>query len=70
MNDLIKALQIFAKYANGDHHPTDCDYGEFAVCAGITIDMVSDEDIKALDELGFFWVDSEEYFVSYRFGSC
>lgn len=54
MNDLIIALQIVAKYANDDHNPTHCSHDQLSVCAGITKEMVSDEDIAKLDELGFF----------------
>ena len=66
MEDLIKALQIFLKYGN-PYNPTNCSHDELAVC-GIDPEKVSKEDTEALDELGFFV--SDEYFISFRFGSA
>lgn len=70
MKDLIKALQIFLKYANDDHNPTNCSHDQLSICAGIDANNVSEADILRLDELGFFWSNSDECFVSFRFGSC
>lgn len=67
MDDLIKALQIFLKYGN-PRHPTNCIHAELIVF--IDPSLVSDEDKKALDELGFFVNESDERFGSFRFGSC
>lgn len=68
MEDLIKALHIFIKYGNPDW-PTHCEHDELAVC-GYVITEFTEEDIKKLDRLGFFWDGEMEYFLSYKFGSC
>jgi len=69
MEDLIKALQILAKYANlDDKWPTCCEHDEFHVYADIELEDVSAEDIVTLDDLGF--IPGDEGFISYRFGSC
>jgi hypothetical protein len=71
MNDLIMALTILAKYANPeDRTPTHCEHDELNVHAGIKLESVSQEDVKKLDELGFFWSEYNNCFMSYRFGSC
>jgi len=70
MRDLIEALQILLKYANDDRYPTCCEHGELYVYAGIGIDSVSADDIKRLEELGFFWYDVNYCFMSLKFGSC
>lgn len=69
MNDLIKALTILNKYIDSeDRWPTWCGHDVF----GVSVDPadVSEEDIKALEELGFFPDEENESFISYRFGSC
>lgn len=71
MKDLIKALQILLKYADEDNYsPTNCSHDQLAICAGIDLIDVSEEDVKELDKLGFFWSESSECFLSFRFGSC
>lgn len=67
MKDLLEAINIFIKYGN-PNYPTNCSHDELYV--NIDSSLVSEEDIKRLDELGFFV--SEEYggFLSYKFGSC
>jgi len=70
MNDLILALQILVKYANDDYNPTHCEHDVLYICSGITKDKVSLEDIEKLDKLGIFWSNSEDSFISFRFGSC
>lgn len=71
IEQLIEAMQIFAKYV-GDRHPTNCEHDELVVC--VEPSKVSDEDRKRLDELGFQpneeTVEDSEWFYSYRFGSC
>lgn len=69
MDDLIEALTIFRKYGNPEY-PTHCEHDELTVC--IDPDLVSDDDKKKLDELGFFvGSDGEDdYFKSFKFGSC
>lgn len=66
MEDLIKALQIFLKYDNPEY-PTWCDHDELNVV--IDPNIVSKEDKKTLEDLGFF-VDSEGGFKSFKFGNC
>ncbi len=68
MDKLIKALQIFLKYGN-PAYPTHCEHDELTIC-GINPADVSDEDKKALDELGFFVSQDEDCFKSFRFGSA
>lgn len=67
MKDLIKALQILLKYGN-PKNPTNCKHDVLNV--DISSDKVSNEDIKALDKLGFFIDDEDNTFSSFRFGSC
>lgn len=66
MEQLIQALQIFLKYGNPDF-PTHCEHDVLFIC-GIKPDEVSEEDIKQLDELGFF-IDDDQ-FKSYKYGSA
>lgn len=69
MKDLIEAFQIFLKYGNPDY-PTHCEHDYLYV--DIDPKLVSDEDKKKLDELGFF-PDTEANglgFGSFKFGSC
>ncbi len=65
MNDLIAALQIFAKYGNPDN-PTHCEHDEMNVA--VDSSKVSDQDKAELEKLGFF--ESGGFFKSFRFGSC
>lgn len=66
MEDLIKAFQIFLKYGNPDY-PTHCEHDILYVM--IDPNDVSEEDIKKLDELGFFANDVDG-FSSYKYGSA
>jgi hypothetical protein len=68
MDDLIKALQIFRRYAN-HYAPIHCEH-DVLVIAGISPDVVSQEDKDTLDELGFFVNQDEGQFNSFRFGSA
>jgi len=70
MKDLIEALQILLNYANDDRNPTHCEHDQLYVGCDIQLHQVSEEDIKRLDELGFFWDEESEGFISFRFGSC
>lgn len=69
MRKLIEALQIFLKYGDPDY-PTCCEHDTLFVL--IDPNVVSEEDKKQLEELGF--VPGEECgvgcFHSYRFGSA
>lgn len=73
MEDLIKALQIFLKYGN-PKYPTHCEHDVLYI-HGIDPEIISEEDKKTLDELGFFCIDDDGdplesgCFESYRYGS-
>lgn len=82
MEDLIKALQIFLKYGNPEW-PTHCEHDVMYV--NVSPKEMSKEEIKELDELGFFPVDcdgnsydddfdgeyeEDDFFMSYKYGSC
>ena len=68
MGDLIKALQIFLKYRD-PYAPTHCEHDVMYIC-NIDTAAVTEEDRKALDELGFFYAEEDECFQSFRFGSA
>jgi len=68
MKDLIEALQIFLKYKNAEC-PTHCEHDHLSIME-VEKDEVSEEDTKRLDELDFFWSDSDECFISFRYGSA
>jgi nicotinamidase-related amidase len=67
MKDLIEALQIFLKYQDSQW-PTHCSHDKLTVC--VDPEVVSDEDKTKLESLGFVADNSEDCFVSYRFGNC
>ena len=69
MNDLIEALQIFAKYATPDY-PTHCEHDVMYINSDVQKDQMTDDDMVRLEELGFFHNDEFDTFISYRFGSC
>lgn len=65
---LIEALTIFAKYQ--DHrNPTHCEHDVLYI-VGITLEEVSEEDRAALQGLGFLWSESEDCWISFRYGSA
>ena len=77
MEDLIKALQIFLKYGN-PKYPTHCEHDVLDIC-GIEPELISKEDRKTLDDLGFIVrisgeSDGDEIkdsrIYSLRYGSC
>ena len=70
MEDLIKALQIFLKYAN-PAYPTHCEHDVLTI-VGINPASVSDEDKAELDKLGFYVSEEwgEPTFQSFKFGSA
>ncbi len=72
MKDFIEALTIFLKY--GDlSYPTHCEHDELTISGHDGVyhkDRMTAEDVTRLDELGFFWSDEEEYFKSFKYGSC
>ncbi len=69
MKNLIDALTIFLKYGN-PNYPTCCEHDVLIIC-GIDPSLVSEEDKRELNDLGFRI--SEEYagnFISYKYGSA
>ncbi len=68
MKDLIEALKIFEKYIGDEKYPTWAEHDVFGV--NCDIENMTEEDIKKLDDLGFFWNHEYECFTSYRYGSC
>lgn len=71
MEDLIKALQILMKYCDPtEYAPTHCEH-DILMIVCVDVDDVSEEDIAALDDLGFHIDDQyDRCFASYRFGSA
>lgn len=68
MEDLIKALQIFAKYTD-KKDPIYCNDEMLVVL--VVPSEVADEDIEELKRLGFFAnIENGEHFYSLRFGGC
>lgn len=67
MNDLIKALQILAKY-DDPSSPTHCEHDELRVM--VDPELVSEEDKNTLKEIGFIPETGNPCFISYRFGSA
>ena len=65
MKDLLEAIKIFSKYSDAKY-PTNC--GHDSLWVNVDEAVVSKEDIKTLDKLGFF-VDEDGGFLSFRFGS-
>lgn len=76
MEDLIRALQIFLKYAN-PKWPTHCEHDTLDIVGVVPAD-VSVEDKAELERLGFFVdgdggadaEDGDAFFRSFRFGSA
>lgn len=67
MQDLIEALQIFAKYTDTEY-PTDCHKNELMIC---NIERpISTEDVKRLKELSFTYYDEGGGWISARFSNC
>jgi len=71
MKDLIKALQILAKYTDSDY-PTHCEHDILYV--NVRPEKVSDEDKENLEKLGFIVGDPDgcgtQGFYSFKYGSC
>lgn len=68
MDDLIKALTIFRKYAN-ERWPTHCEHDTLYII-GVNPGDVSNEDKMELDRLGFIVDEVDECFLSFKFGSA
>lgn len=66
MNDLIEALQIMLKH--GDvAHPTHCEHDELHIYPN-SMDF-TEEELARLEQLGFY-IDDNEGFYSFKYGSC
>ena len=68
MKNLIEALTIFAKYKDLPY-PTNCSHDVFAIM-GITRSEMSADDADAVVRLGFLWDDTEECWISFKYGSA
>lgn len=68
MSDLIKALQIFLKYADPGW-PTHCEHDVLTIC-GIDPSKVSEEDTEELEGLGFTVDEGNDCFISFKYGSA
>jgi hypothetical protein len=69
IDQLIQALTIFKKYLGDDDFPTHCEHDTLMVMVH-TEDEVSEEDRKALKELGFSFSEDYDCWKSFRFGSA
>lgn len=67
MKDLIEALTIFAKYQINTRNPTHCSHDKLAIM--YVGELLSPEDAKRLNELGFLWSESDECWISFRYGN-
>ncbi len=68
MKNLIEALTIFAKYQDLAY-PTLCEHDVLYI-SGIMKHEVSAEDVMKLEQLGFFWSDGDDHWMSFKFGSA
>lgn len=69
MDQLIEALQIFLKY-DKPAFPIQCEHDQLYICGNYDPEKMEDADVKKLDELGFFWSDSDDLFISFKYGSA
>lgn len=67
MEDLLKALQILAKYHHGKY-PTGCDH-DVMYCY-VNPEFVSPVDCATLESLGFIADHDNNVFYSYKYGSA
>ncbi len=67
MEDLIKALQILARYEK-PNYPTHCEHDVLWVL--IDPGLVRSADIVALEELGFWMCTENNCFKSFKYGSA
>lgn len=65
MENLIKALQIFLKYDNPEN-PTHCYYELLSIMGDYS--KITHDDMLLLEELGFFYDEEEDAFISLKFG--
>jgi hypothetical protein len=65
----IEGMQIFLKYGYGNNiTPIHCEHDEMSIC--LSGENMKKEDIERLEKLGFEYDKEEDYFYSYRWGSC
>ena len=77
MDDLIEGLTILAKYLTPEQRkrrtPTHCSHDTLTIM-DVPTEGVSEEDVRRLDELGFFvgdpWDTGDKYWMSFRYGSA
>lgn len=67
MDDLIKALTIFRKYAN-EENPIHCEH-DVLMIMGVQEGQLTEKDLVAVKELGFLW-GGDDGWISFRFGSA
>lgn len=67
MKELVEAFTIFSLYSD-NKYPTHCEHDVMQVMVNPAI--VSKENLKRLEEIGFSADEEEEHFYSYKFGSC
>lgn len=71
MKDLIESLQIFLKYTGDMDYPTHCEHDVMYCAHGFGPEVMSEEDVKRLDKLGWHWDgDDLECWLSFKFGSA
>jgi hypothetical protein len=68
MEELIEALQIFAKYSC-TNYPTHCEHDIFMI-AGVGENDMSAADVAAVQKIGFSWNDEYSSWISYKYGSA
>jgi len=68
MKKLIEAFEIFLKYSGDVTYPTVCSHDTLKVC--VDSNIYPQEAVARLIELGFFVDETEECFVSYKYGSA
>ena len=68
MKRLFEALKILEKYMKDENYPTWCEHDVL----GINVDpeKISEEDLKKLENLSFFYDKEYESLISFEFGSC
>ena len=69
MDELIEALQIFAKY-DSQQWPTHCEHDILYIVGDYHPDKMNVEDVQRLEEIGFDWDEDDEGFFSFKYGSA
>lgn len=67
MEDMIKALNIFMKHGDVTY-PFHCEHDILHVFP--QSNDFSEEELKELEELGFYYSEEDGNFYSFRYGSC